>query len=155
MEERVKKNNKILLIIFIILIIVVFAVTLIIIGIHKDDDSESSADEDRQKLSVYEDLKNKTEESENKLTEMKVKQFNAKLEIGIGENVTGTAVRNMLEAIKTMKKEDSKLLLNVTYANKTEADEIIPLIRPALKYNVKATKDLETGLINTIIIENK
>lgn len=96
-----------------------------------------------------------SDSNKNTMNELDVRQFNGRLSGGIGDSVIGSDVITMLETVKAMKREDSELELTVTYATKTNEDEIISAIKKNSRYSVQKTEDSTTGLINAITITKK
>lgn len=105
-----------------------------------------------------------TDSSRTQMSQLEVQEFNGQLEVGIGDNVTGSNVKTMLETIAAKTRDDDSFLgtngtVNVTCLTESltsaNINDSIKKIRSTKRYKVTATKDQSTGLYNTITIETK
>lgn len=103
--------------------------------------------------------------SQNQMSQLEVQQFNGRLEVGVGTNVSGANVKTMLNAAAAMYRDDDTLDLEITGVGITITDK--DKIKEALKkgddigikstrrYTVESSKDESSGLINNIKITAK
>lgn len=105
-----------------------------------------------------------TDSSKNQMSQLEVSEFNGRLEVGIGKNVTGSNVKTMLETIAAKVRDDESFLgegcmITVeclgTPLTKDNINENIDKIKPTTRYEVQATKNNDSGMYDTIKILNK
>lgn len=105
-----------------------------------------------------------TDSSKNQMSQLEVSEFNGRLEVGIGKNVTGSNVKTMLETIAAKLRDDESFLgeggmITVeclgTPLTKDNINENIDKIKPTTRYEVEATKNNDSGMYDTIKISNK
>lgn len=105
-----------------------------------------------------------TDSSKNQMSQLEVSEFNGRLEVGIGNNVTGSNIKTMLETIAAKARDDESFLgdgnmITVsclgTDLTKDNINDNMDKIKSTTRYKVTATKDNNSGMYNNIVIENK